>query len=315
MIGWTDQTQQPPHGPLFQACLGGSAELWGGATVAAAQNSTQIVFTTPHGLTPGQAVVYLGEMRFVTGIPNNTTVQINAPFTTTPKANTRMTPTAGYTLATELPSVSIFDYWSPTTAAQRLIAGAAVNELQVKVNNDYHEFVFSGGAADLLDSSSFQTGQGNLTQFPAEPAVNPLSYSIIPGHLGQAWLGSTPSQFVTLTKATVGISNGLALRDKEFGSNLARGISPGSRNVSLDFSLYQLDDAGTQALYQAARQRSPISVMLQLGEQSGQLFGIYMSAVIPEVPAYDDSDKRLQWGLQKCRAQGTLNDEVFIAFG
>jgi len=78
---------------------------------------------------------------------------------------------------------------------------------------------------------------------------------------------------------------------------------------------YQQDDAATKALYQAARQKSPISVMIQLGQLQGQLFGIYMTGVIPEVPQFDDSDRRQQWQFQSCRAQGGSDDEVFLAFG
>ena len=70
-----------------------------------------------------------------------------------------------------------------------------------------------------------------------------------------------------------------------------------------------------QALYQAARQRSPIGVMLQLGEQTKQLFGAYMPAMVPEVPEFDDSETRLQWKFQNDRAQGTVDDELYIAFG
>ncbi len=76
-----------------------------------------------------------------------------------------------------------------------------------------------------------------------------------------------------------------------------------------------MDDTATAALYQAARQRSPIPVMMQLGQQQGELFGIYMQSVVPEVPAFDDSDKRLQWQFQSCRAQGSVNDEIYVAFG
>ena len=68
-------------------------------------------------------------------------------------------------------------------------------------------------------------------------------------------------------------------------------------------------------MYQAARQRSPISVMLQLGEQATQLFGAYMPAMVPEVPEFDDSETRLQWKFQNSRAQGTAENELYIAFG
>ena len=125
----------------------------------------------------------------------------------------------------------------------------------------------------------------------------------------------TFGQFFTLTKASLTFNNELELRDNEFGSQLARCIAPGIRSVTLEMSLYEEADQKTQDLYRAGRQRSPISVMLQLGQQAGQMFGIYMPAVIPEVPEFDDGERKLQWHFVNCRAQGSLNDEIFVAFG
>ena len=85
--------------------------------------------------------------------------------------------------------------------------------------------------------------------------------------------------------------------------------------MGLNFGLLADDQPNTIGLYQAARQRSPISVMLQLGEQDGQLFGAYMPAMVPEVPEFDDSATRLEWKFQNDRAQGSVNDELYIAFG
>jgi len=148
----------------------------------------------------------------------------------------------------------------------------------------------------------------------AEPAIADNNFTIVPGHLGQIWIGVAPTEFLTVTDAQLTFSNQLDLRANEYGSTLARSIAPGIRNVTLNFSVYQQDDSATQGLYQAARQQSPVSVMLQLGEQSGQLFGIYMSSVVLQVPQFDDSDKRQQWQFENCRAQGDVDDEIFVAF-
>jgi hypothetical protein len=315
MTNWADQTTAPGHGPLFQACLGGAAMLSAGGTVASIPNPSQVAYVAPHGLGPGQAVTSNGEIRFVSAIVDAHTIQLNAPFTISPPVSSTTGPTAVYQPATNLTSVTLFDYWSPGTSVQRILAGAAIDQLTVKINGDFHEFDFAGQAQDLLDSSSFQTGQGGLTAFPSEPSVGPISYSIIPGHLGQVWLGSTPNRFFTLTNAQFVFQNNIDLRAHEFGASLPLAISPGQRTVTMDFSLYQQDDAGTQALYQAARQISPISVMMQLGQQQGQLFGVYMKSVIPHVPEFDDSSQRQQWQFQTSRAQGSVDDEIFVAFG
>jgi hypothetical protein len=304
----------PSHGPLFQTAMGGTPLAFAGGTVATTSATTQIAFSAAHGLSVGQAVANAGEIRFVAGIQDSLTVFLVAPFTGGVAAGTALGTTLTYPLGSDLGSVSIFDYWDPSDAVQRILNGAAVDSLKVRVNGDYQEYVFAGPSRDLLDSASFVSGQGGLTQFPAEPSSVGFDYTIVPGHLGQVWMGATPAQFFTLTGAELGLSNNVQLRVKEFGSDFARCIAAGERQVNLNFSVFEMVDAQTLGLYQAARQRSPISVMLQLGQQSGQLFGAYMPAMVPEVPQFDDSETRLQWKFQNSRAQGAVNDELYIAF-
>jgi hypothetical protein len=288
--------------------------MFAGGILGAGSSGRTLVFTAAHGLRAGQAVAYAGEIRFVTAIVNNTSVQINAALIGNLEAGVRIGPTVSYFPATDLGSVSIFDYWDPSSAVQRILCGAAVNQMTITVNGDFHQFEFSGMAQDLIDNSSFAGGAGQLTTFPAEPPVGVFDYSIVPGSMGQAWLGSTPSEFYTITAGTFQLDNGLDLRAKEFGSNLPRAISPGKRSVTIDMSLYQLNDSATQGLYQAARQQSPISVMFQLGEQPGQLMGVNLMSVVPVVPEFDDSDTRLQWKFQGSKAQGSADDEIVVAF-
>ena len=315
MATWNDPGVLPPYDPLFQACLGGAAAQSAGGSVASTSGSSTLTFTAPHGLAVGAAVTSGGEIRFATVIVNADTVQLNAPFSVTPATSSQTGPTAMYQTAEALSSVTLFDYWSPSTAVQRILAGMAVDTLSIKLNGDFHEFNFSGQAQDLVDTSSFESGQFGLSAFPAEPTVAPINYSIIPGNLGQVWLGTSPTRFYTLTAANVTFTNNVDLRASEFGAILPRAIAPGQRTVSINFSIFEMDDTATAALYQAARQKSPISVMMQLGQQQGELFGIYMSNVVPDVPAFDDSQTRLQWQFQNCRAQGSVDDEIYLAFG
>ena len=79
--------------------------------------------------------------------------------------------------------------------------------------------------------------------------------------------------------------------------------------------MFEQDDAATAALYQAARQQSPVGMMFQLGQIPGQLLGIYLKSLVPSVPQFDDSCTRLQWKFSEMRAQGTSEDEIVVAFG
>ncbi len=127
--------------------------------------------------------------------------------------------------------------------------------------------------------------------------------------------GSEAQMFVDCPPADIKLSNGIETRAREFGLEGLQCIIPGERNVTADFELFADDKIETKALYESARQRSPIRVMFQLGQQPTQLFGVYLKSVMPEVPEYDDSETRLSWKFSGCRAQGTADDEIVVAFG
>ena len=315
LTSWADQTREPAYGPLFACALGNAGRIFAGGTIASVTNGLTLGFSVGHGLSVGQAVSVAGEMRFVVAIVSSTAVQINAPFTGTIGAGTSVAPTVTYSLATDLPSATIYDYWSPGSLVQRMLVGAAVERMRLHVNSDFHEFEFSGPAKDLIDSASFQSGEGGLSQYPAEPGAAGFDYTIVPGHIGEVWLGTPSSRFYTITEAELTLQNGIDMRAQEFGLNSPVCFTAGQRTVELSFALFEQDNAVTKALYQAARQRSPIPAMFQLGNQPGQVFGFYLNAVVPTVPEFDDREPRLQWKFSNGRAQGSVNDELFIAFG
>ncbi len=305
---------EPSYGPLFEACLGQPAALSSGLTIASMQGMQQLQTAGAHGLSVGAGVSYGNEIRFVTGVVNQQTLLLNAPFKSTLQPGNSLAPTVSYRLSTGLQSVTIYDFWDPITAVSRIVTGAAVDTMTVLVNGDFHEFTFSGPAADLLDSSSFVPGTAGLGAYPSEPALGSFEYSIVPGHLGEVWLGGSASQFFTLTGAAVEVKNNVAMRAHEFGSSYPRAIAAGEREVLSRFALLAQDDAQTVALYAAAKQRNPIPALLQLGQQQGQLMGIYMPNVVPEIPVYNDTQPRLEWEFNNNLAQGVTNDEIFIAF-
>jgi hypothetical protein len=302
------------YSPLFQSALGSAPQISSGLPIAEVQNTTRFQTTGPHGFSAGSAVSFFNEIRFVTGTPDSSTMIINAPFTNLPHANEAFSPAITFRLSTALPTVTLYDYWDPVTTTSRVITGAAVDVFQISVNGDYHEFAFSGPAADVVDSSSFVAGEAGLSSFPAEPALSQFDYSIVPGHLGQAWLGSATNQFFTLTEAHVEVKNNINMRNQEYGSSYPRAIVPGPRQVASHFSVFAQNDAQTSALYAAAKRRDRVAAMLQLGQQQGQLMGIFLPNVTPEIPNYDDSETRLQWQFKSNLAQGMADDELYIAF-
>jgi hypothetical protein len=263
----------------------------------------------------GQAFGFNGELRFVDTVVNGTTAQVNAPFAAAPTSGQSLTAAVTYFPADALPSVSIFDYWDPAGAVDRVLAGGSCNRLQVRVNADYHELEFSGEAQDIVDTVSFSAGQGGLSSFPVEPAISGNTGLPIPGNLGQAWLGTPANKFLTVTSALVEVDNDVDLRSREFGTQVPQCVTAGMRRVIANFELYEVDDTATRGLYAAARSETPIGVMFQLGQASGQLMAVYMPKVVARVPEFNDDERILRWDFGNSRAQGSNNDDVIIGFG
>jgi hypothetical protein len=312
LTSWDQPAAPPPVGTLWASTLGAEVQL-SGANGVSGVTGVSVGFTGPHNLEVGQAVSVDGEMRFVTTIVDGTNVEVNAPFS----SNTGLSnPTATYKPATTLKSFTLWDYWSPDTAVQRAIAGGVSDEARVLVNGDWHAFQFTGPAVKLIDSYTFESGTAGLASYPMEPDTSGQTYSVVPGHLGQVWVGAgggNSTELLTLAEAKLTIKNGVEFGNQYFGAENPRCLSADTRAVEIEFEVFATDDAGSSALYQAARQRSPISLMVQLGEETGRLFGFFLPSVMLDTPEFDDSETRLRWKF-KGRAQGTYNDEVYVAF-
>ena len=85
--------------------------------------------------------------------------------------------------------------------------------------------------------------------------------------------------------------------------------------MTASIDLFSQNNDTTAGLYQAAKQQSPITVMFQLGQAAGQIMGVFLKSVIPEVPEFNNSANRLQLQFRPSRAQGTIDDEIVVAFG
>jgi hypothetical protein len=303
----------PYYGPLIQAAMGEATELVQGLIVAAA-SGVQIQTQDPHNLGVGAAVASGGEIRFVTTVLDSSTINVNVPFSVTPGPEATLATTSGFRLAAQLPSLSIYDYWDPANGVSRLITGAGVDRFRIEVRGDTHEMSFGGPAADVLDSCSGVFGVSGIGSFPSEPPLSLLDYSIVPGQLGEVWLGSPLDRVFTLTEAAVEIRNNLLARDQDFGASYPSGLVPGPREVVASFTLIAQADANTTNLYAAAKARTPISAMLQLGQQPGQILAVHLPNVVPELPFYEDSEPYLLWEFKNNLAQGVSNDEAYVAF-
>jgi hypothetical protein len=233
---WSAEAEAPPYDALVHAAMGGAGLLFPGGTVLSVTEPADITFTAPHGLVPGQALRHLTEIRFVAAVLDSETVTLNAPFSVTPGGGAELGRSITYFPATSLPSASIFDHWSPEETIQRVLAGGAVDRMRIAVNGDFHQLSFAGTAREIVDSATFTDGAGGLAEFPTEPPVTG-QFSLIPGSMGAAWIGATPTQFHTLLAAEVTLENGIDTREREFGMSKPGCFAAGERRVTVDLEL------------------------------------------------------------------------------
>jgi hypothetical protein len=304
----------PAAGALVQAALGATPRITGAQTATLGSDARQLSFGAPHGLQEGDAVVVGSELRFVESVPSATQVSLVAPLSLEAGAATVL-PAVRYAPAATMPSVTIYDYWDPATAVQRVVTGAGVDEMELRIDGTEHRLRFRGPVAQHIDSASFAPQMGGLAQFPAEPEIEAQSWAPVPGNLGQAYIGSSPSKMLTLTQAIVRINNNLATRNFEFGAMQPLALAPGDREVDVQFEVYSTDDAVFGELYHAAQTETPVPLTIQLGDQPGAMAGVHLKSFIPQVPDYDDGETRLLWNFRSSRAQGTGDDEIYFAFG
>jgi hypothetical protein len=81
----------------------------------------------------------------------------------------------------------------------------------------------------------------------------------------------------------------------------------------LSLTVFERNDELSQALYTKAVNNEPVPVMLQMGNQPGAMFAVYLPAVLFPVPDFKDDQSRLLWQFRNAVAMGLQNDEVFIA--
>ena len=145
--------------------------------------------------------------------------------------------------------------------------------MEILVNGDYHEFHFSGPAQRCTGQHQLHRRRLALDQLPGGPGLAAFDYSMVPGNMGQAWLGTLPSRFCTITSATIRVKNELDTRPRIRIESAARdrpgtaigdgGIRPFSRTTM------------PPRPYQAARQQSPDQRDVPVGRDRRTGDGVY----------------------------------------
>ncbi|MDX2267837.1 MAG: phage tail tube protein [Bryobacter sp.] len=310
-VGWDGGATKTAISPLLESGFSAQANVGANYTVAAVAGAT-LTLGEDSTLTVGAALLFGTELRFVTAVSGLREVTLNAPFTVEPSLGATLQGCLNLGVGDATHTMSLLDNWNPSQAVQRFLTGVVANRLTVAVNNDFLDLSVDGFARNQYDSVNGVVS-GEFT-FPTEPAgTGSLLASPIAGHLGQAVVGVDHQNVCTLTEATITIDNNIEPRTDEFGCYTTKAYTLGKRRVTVDFTLFERNDAFSQSLYAQAVNNVPVPVMFQLGTQPGAMLGIYLPAVLLSMPEFDDRQSRLLWRFQGSLALGGQNDEIFLA--
>jgi hypothetical protein len=309
--GWSGGSVKPAIAPILESGMCLSGEL-SPAYVVQSSSGASITLSADAPLRVGMGFAFGSEIRFVESISGPRDFTLNTAFSIQLTGGSQLDGCANLATGDVVNTMSILDSWAPSQAVQRFVTGAVTDELKIKVNNDFLEISAKGYARNLYDSVSGIGG--SEFEFPVEPVnSSPLQNSPIAGHLGQAFIGVPAGRLCTLTQAEIRIENNIEPRTDEFGCFSTKAFVLGRRRVSLDLTVFERNDELSHALYSKAVNNEPVSVMLQMGDQPGSMFAVYLPAVLFPVPAFSDSEPRLLWQFRNAVAMGLQNDEVFIA--
>ncbi|MBM3758872.1 MAG: hypothetical protein FJW36_01365 [Acidobacteria bacterium] len=309
--GWSGGNTKPGIAPILESGMCASAQL-GAAYLVQANSGSSVTLQADAPLTIGMGLSFGSEIRFVESISGPRDFTLNTPFSIQLSSGAQLDGCANLSTGDSVNAMSVLDTWAPSQAIQRFLTGAVADQMKITVNNDFLEIGAKGFARNLFDNVSGVGGVG--FQFPEAPAnASPLANSPIAGHLGQAFIGVPASRLCTLTQAEIRIDNNIEPRTDEFGCFDTKAFVLGRRKVSLDLTVFERNDALSQALYTKAVNNEPVPVMLQMGTQSGSMFAVYLPSVLFPVPAFNDDQPRLLWQFRNAVAMGLQNDEIFIA--
>ena len=203
MTSWSGQAGGPSYGPLFQAGMGAAPLLYAGGTAGSGSSGTSLVFQAAAwaGGGPGcllqrrDAVCERGRERHRSAT--------ECAFSSALPAGEAVAPSISYFPATELPSLSIFDYWDPATALQRIICGAAVDRMSIKLNGDFHQFEFEGIGAGFDRQREFHSGHGAIAELSGGAGDGGVRLLDRAGQYGRGLAGVSPAKFYTVTSGDI----------------------------------------------------------------------------------------------------------------
>ncbi len=199
-----------------------------------------------------------------------------------------------YAMTDAFKSFAGWSFRTPSTLEQRAMAGSIVTEATFQLNQKIATAAFSGECLWVPDSVTFSSldtaGKCGLSTFPSEPGSPVTNGLPVVGFTGAATFdGNT---MANIKSATLKIATGNGINRDQFGSYYGDVPEGGLRSVSLAFTLFDSDAAGTTNLKTKALLKNPINITLVLGVIAGNIWTFTVKGVQLETPKIGGNERR-----------------------
>ena len=295
----------PEIDPVLEAAFGTVTNRTEATTVASAPTTTSCTVTAAGALAVGDAVLLevTGEsdspyVRILTAVSTNDLTWAPA----LPSAQTAGDDVKGgitYKLSTDLAiSLTIAHY---LTTFKRELLGVGINELAMAFDANEEPRATSSGPAKEQLSGTTQSQPASFTTVGGNPPS---------GLIGELLIDATAYLFKSLE---VTISNGLAVRNVEYGVNASTEVyRQGKREITLSLEAFAETEA---TLYDKAEAGTNVSVLKQTGRTEVNIIGVYLPKVEFKVPEQDDPDEEVNWSFEGTALESAdgQNDELTLA--
>jgi hypothetical protein len=278
-------------------------------TAGTVPSTTQMTLAAVTGLVANRSWVEINIaslgincVRFVTAIATNL-ITVAPPLPTAPATSDTVKSGVDYYPATNPASAfTVADYLtvgagsSPQTFS-REVNGCIVESMGFTFDpNNEPEMSFAGPGKTQPDSAQAQPG-----------AFTTVGTVIPPGTEGSLRIGSTAVPFL---KASIQLTNGMKLRNTEYGSKSATGFwRAGRRSVVVSIDMYAEDRT---VVYDNAISAAGLSALFQLGTTEGKQWGLYLPKMEFDVPSTPDPESEIIWTMKAVALETNGNDELYL---
>lgn len=318
----------PDMDPLMQGIMGQAGTATSGTgTITGATNATPIVVTAANSFANGDVV-------YISGVTGNLgangffmlTAVSGSGFTLVGSVGTGVYVSGGtasrvaykYTLSDSIPSLSLWSFRQPSTIDQRVGFGSVVQEMVMQLGQDVATIQFNGESLWSLQSNQFSvadlTQQGGLSAFPTEPSSPVTNGGMIAGFTGL--LAVNGNKIATLRTASVRTRSANVTIKDTFGSYYPNSVEGDEREITIDMSIYEDDSATYQNLIALSQNKTPVTIPMVVGTQSGSVMVLVMNNVQLAAPTHEEQRRYIaNWSGSTAHGSSlTARDELVCWF-